>query len=76
MSQLFLTTQTSARNNAHAALVLNVYEAARTYHNINTTRIEVPFMWGLLRLAPIIPADDNVQSFILVCSRVEKKVFK
>ena len=24
-----------------------------TYHNINTARIEVPFMWGSLRLAPI-----------------------
>ena len=61
--------------NAHVALVLNVYEAARTYHNINTARIEVLFMWGLFRLAPIIPADDNVQSFILVCGRVEKRKY-
>ena len=43
----------SARNNAHAALV---YEAARTYHNINTARIEVLFIYvGLAQARPNYP---------------------
>ena len=50
-----LTTQIFQPKTLHAALVLTMKRRTGDGRTIiNTARIEVPFMWGSLRLAPII----------------------